>query len=258
MIDLVAFKQRMEYADGGPWIEPADLITEDTVIFLSKYSAEKVRTLFKKTSNRPPYATWQWKQRCPTCDAVWIAIGSKTDALNYVQFFGCKSNAKHGWNVKDAECVDCKLIRKAKEVARTRPPLTNEEWIHLRRRNTEQFITKYVNADRSWIEQSDMHNNLKSMRYELSGCDQDYIRDHIKAMDYNDFLETPYWKAIAYVCRMKSGWKCSLCSSKDMLHVHHRTYEIHGSEIDHIEKDLIVLCKQCHETFHSERQVFNG
>lgn len=254
MIDLVAFKQRME---GGPWIEPDDLLTEEVLRFLSKYSASKVSTLFKKNSNRPPYATWQWQQRCPTCDAVWIVGGSKSELMNYVQFLGCNSKDKDDRNVENAECVDCKRVRKTKEKPKTIPPLANEEWTQLRMRNTAQFITTYLKTTRYWMEESDMHNNLKIMRHELSVCDRNYIRDHIRGMDYNEFLKTPYWKAIAYVCRMKSGWRCSLCSAKGILHVHHRTYAIHGSEIDHIEKDLIVLCEQCHETFHSERQVSN-
>ncbi len=263
MIDLVAFKQRL--SDCGPWIEPADLITEEAVRFLSQYSAQQAQTLFKKSSDRPPLK-WQWEQRCPTCDVVWIAIGPKTDALKYIQFCGLKPADKRGlghgrshWKVEDAECVDCKRIGKAiKEAEPKLRRMTNEELLQDRRRKSEQFIEWFLDAEKSWPGQSDMYGNFQGMHRILrQECDQDHIRDHIKEMDYNDFLQTPYWKAIAYECRRKAGWKCSLCSAKGTLHVHHRTYEIHGSEIDHIEKDLIVLCKQCHETFHSERQLSN-
>jgi len=45
----------------------------------------------------------------------------------------------------------------------------------------------------------------------------------------------------------RAKYSCQLCNSKDNLNVHHRTYERRGHEL---ASDLIVLCKQCHKTFH--------
>lgn len=41
---------------------------------------------------------------------------------------------------------------------------------------------------------------------------------------------------------------CVGCDSRQNIHVHHMTYERLGAEKD---EDLVVLCKECHELYHS-------
>ncbi len=73
-------------------------------------------------------------------------------------------------------------------------------------------------------------------------------------MPYRDYLQTPYWKAVAHQARRRAQFKCGLCGESAPLSVHHRTYENRGSEAEHLT-DLIALCSGCHETFHAEREV---
>ncbi|HSX26369.1 MAG TPA: hypothetical protein VLE89_05110, partial [Chlamydiales bacterium] len=75
------------------------------------------------------------------------------------------------------------------------------------------------------------------------------VLDHIKGMNYQDFLATPYWKTIAAHTRYKAGYRCQLCNSGAYLTTHHRNYDIHGREHAHMN-ELIVLCNNCHQKFH--------
>ncbi len=76
--------------------------------------------------------------------------------------------------------------------------------------------------------------------------------EELAAMPYNDFLKTRYWEVIRERKLRDVSHQCELCSGKGELHVHHKTYENHGKEIDHYQTDLIVLCKGCHAKHHDK------
>lgn len=80
------------------------------------------------------------------------------------------------------------------------------------------------------------------------------VKSLIRKMPYKDFLETTYWRAIAYHVKIRDGKKCTKCGSKNDLHVHHLTYENHGDELHHMD-DLVTLCKTCHEGTHNEDRI---
>jgi hypothetical protein len=71
----------------------------------------------------------------------------------------------------------------------------------------------------------------------------------LQTMPYQEYLETPEWKTLRDQKLKQAQFRCQLCNSPKELNVHHRTYERRG-----IEElgDLIVLCRRCHEKFHSE------
>ena len=72
-------------------------------------------------------------------------------------------------------------------------------------------------------------------------------------MNYKEFLQTPYWKAIAGKIRRKANYKCQICGKEKLLNVHHRSYENHGLEHTYKgQRDLIAICQDCHEKFHFE------
>lgn len=82
----------------------------------------------------------------------------------------------------------------------------------------------------------------------------DEVTNAILQMDYKDFLNTPYWDGVRNYKLKRAKYCCELCGAKGILHVHHKTYERHGRE--HMKsianKDLVVLCKDCHEKFHDK------
>lgn len=50
----------------------------------------------------------------------------------------------------------------------------------------------------------------------------------------------------------KAGERCQLCNRGGELHVHHRTYERFGAEM---EDDLTVLCAGCHDLYHRAGRI---
>lgn len=72
----------------------------------------------------------------------------------------------------------------------------------------------------------------------------------LKTMPYEDYLQTPEWKAQREAALKRALYRCQVCNgNKTPLHVHHRTYERRGCELP---EDLFVLCEQCHGRYHAQ------
>ena len=77
--------------------------------------------------------------------------------------------------------------------------------------------------------------------------------NELRKMPYREYLQTPEWRSRREQMVQEVGYRCQLCNrSGKTLHVHHRTYERRGDEAN---KDLIVLCADCHKRFHDESSV---
>ena len=68
--------------------------------------------------------------------------------------------------------------------------------------------------------------------------------------NYDEFLQSSYWKKVREIKLKKAGKKCEVCGSRKNLDVHHNSYAHHGEEHKHLE-DLVVLCRECHTLFHN-------
>lgn len=119
---------------------------------------------------------------------------------------------------------------------------------------TSSYIEKYLNPDRSWEKDIPPKERIKQIQY--ANVNWRIVSDHIKSMDYQSFLQTPYWKAIAAHTKYKAGYRCQLCNSPRRLITHHRNYDIHGFEHAYMQ-DLTVLCDDCHNKFHDRPQKRN-
>jgi 5-methylcytosine-specific restriction endonuclease McrA len=73
----------------------------------------------------------------------------------------------------------------------------------------------------------------------------------ILKMPYGDFLKTRYWRSIAAHVRHEHKHNCVMCPVRG-FHIHHRTYDHHGYEIEYWDTDLTCLCEGCHKKFHHE------
>ena len=117
---------------------------------------------------------------------------------------------------------------------------------------TENFIEAFLSKDLKWpadIKETNQYDNLMN---EMMDTNSEMISNYIKNMDYYDFLQTPYWIAIANKKRADAGYKCQLCGATDVkLVVHHNTYKHHGYEHLYYKTDLIVLCDECHAKYHN-------
>lgn len=77
--------------------------------------------------------------------------------------------------------------------------------------------------------------------------------DELRRMPYREYLQTPEWQARRKQHLRSAGYRCQVCNASGRrLDVHHRTYEHRGEETF---KDLIVLCEDCHQLFHSEGKL---
>lgn len=72
----------------------------------------------------------------------------------------------------------------------------------------------------------------------------------LKEMAYEDYLQTPEWKAKAAKAKERYDGRCALDATHAAVDAHHRTYERRGRERD---EDLIPLCRDCHQRFHGKR-----
>lgn len=69
-----------------------------------------------------------------------------------------------------------------------------------------------------------------------------------RRMSYAEYLRSPHWMATRAKAIRRAGNRCQVCNGSERLEVHHRTYDRIGHES---AGDLIVLCRECHQTFHA-------
>ena len=70
-------------------------------------------------------------------------------------------------------------------------------------------------------------------------------------MNYKDYLQTDYWKAVAFKVKERAEFRCVVCNSSEGLSAHHRTYDHRGNELSHLN-DLTCLCGACHNLYHKQ------
>ncbi len=75
----------------------------------------------------------------------------------------------------------------------------------------------------------------------------------IKAMPYEEFLQTTYWRTISD-CLLQRHPTCCSCLKAASTQVHHFTYAHHGEEHLYL-MDLLPVCRLCHEIKHELADV---
>ena len=65
---------------------------------------------------------------------------------------------------------------------------------------------------------------------------------------YQSFLKSKYWFDCKQRVLQRDGC-CQACGGRNALEVHHKTYEHHGDEMNHLD-DLTALCPDCHAACH--------
>ena len=67
-------------------------------------------------------------------------------------------------------------------------------------------------------------------------------------MEYQEYLRSDEWHIKCQKVRTFWGNRCAVCNSGGRMHIHHRNY----SNLYHEHfTDLILLCENCHATFHN-------
>lgn len=114
---------------------------------------------------------------------------------------------------------------------------------------TRRFKYCYLDLSQQWQKLNE--DSFLSMKAVYEKCNKLEIQADLLRLEYFEFLRTAYWKAIAYRVKFEANFRCSLCNSKKLLNVHHRTYATKGTEIDNM-KDLTCLCEKCHAKHHNK------
>lgn len=74
----------------------------------------------------------------------------------------------------------------------------------------------------------------------------------LRTMPYDQYLQTDHWIEQRWGALERAAWRCQVCNAPRQLHVHHRTYKRRGDEL---ERDLVVLCGDCHTLFHQNGRL---
>lgn len=250
MVNIELFKNLLEQEYKG-YIVGGDFIPIELFDLMCKSKIENVKKLFVKqnTLETTPYLL---QIRCLDCNKIITIKTNKTkffDILSFYKKIGSEDNkriCRHILVKNMLYCDDCLRIKQKKAAEENEQSVKNREKIIIE--NTEKYIDKYLNIECQWNEGVKTWQKINNLKQ--SFVNENEISDYIKSMDYKDFLQTPYWKAISEKVRQKANFKCQICNSSKNLNVHHRSYQHHGNELYHLE-DLICICKDCHEKHHN-------
>ncbi|MGL5190156.1 MAG: hypothetical protein ACRC7S_10980 [Cetobacterium sp.] len=236
MIDLDLFESILENDCG--YIEEGDTLTEEFFEKMSKFPPSRVEKLFKRMKSTSTMFALNLKFNCKKCGKEVEKVVSKTRVIETL---------KKGTDFKCGVCVaeEEEMKEKEKNINLLKRKETENQ---VRAENTKNYIDSYLNPTMNWSDGLKNFAKLNCLRSDIC-CNRDIIKEHIKRMDYKDFLKTPYWKAISEKVKIKSDFRCSLCNSSKNLSVHHRTYSIHGDELYNMN-ELVCICQECHDKHH--------
>ena len=69
--------------------------------------------------------------------------------------------------------------------------------------------------------------------------------------NYAKFLRSRYWKLVRSLVLIRDAFRCRQCGYRGvLLEVHHKSYDHHRDELNHLE-DLVTVCNKCHEHIHN-------
>ena len=215
-------------------IAPGDTLTDDIIAILREGSSDNIRKCFKPSDKNTRGVKFHINTTCLKCGNDFTANVTKDYLLN--QILGKKYTRDHN---KYRICGECK--EKSEQKAGEK---RYAEYKKQKEEATQNIIQNYLIGNEQIL--------FNDLQYLLRDADEDKIATYIKSMNYKDFLQTPYWKAIAKYRKYRADNKCCICGSKQNLNVHHNTYEHHGYEhqYSYIMSDLTVLCNECHKRFH--------
>lgn len=206
---------------------------------IDKYGKSAVLNLFRSDGD----GLFRVELLCDTCSSTRVEPFNKTGLINY---FGHLLGSRRNY-FNPRICSSCNATE---EQNRERTQAAErEDDAKTFKENTKFYIDTFLSPSREWNKGTKTWEKWNSITRCL--VDWDVICWTIRKMKYKDFVQTPYWKAIAEKRRKQADFKCVTCSTGGCLHVHHRSYENHGREHDNLN-DLTVLCSKCHSTFHKE------
>lgn len=245
-------------------IKRGDLIDLELFDLLCSAPISKIDNVFYKYDDNASkdVAIYYMQIKCPVCGNVREETVCKTNITDTIKKIKSERNKKARiasyFSSVRLLCSECENKRKEQEKIESEK--YQKKFVEESEKKNEDYVTQYLDNNRSF--NKDVSPKIKIFTIMKKGnflsenyfLDDEYIQSVIKKMSYSDFLKTPYWDGVRNYKLKKSGYCCELCKKKGVLNVHHKNYENHG--LEHLErvadKDLIVLCKDCHEKFHDK------
>lgn len=231
-------------------IKDGDFIDSELLEILSGISKKNLQKAFYYYKGSMPNGGYKYlvELKCPDCGVLHKKSVSKTklmQILGYSSRYSCDKYIFH--------CETCKF--KQEELEKNEREKQNKLDKENAKIRVRQYIENYLDPDKSFKQEVSENEKIDYIMGSFYGYGfSDEIEKAVLKMDYYDFLKTPYWDGIRNYKLKKAKYCCQLCSGKGVLNVHHKTYEHHG--LEHLrtvaDKDLIVLCKNCHEKFHDK------
>ena len=77
-------------------------------------------------------------------------------------------------------------------------------------------------------------------------------------VSYKEQLKDRRWEEFREKVKFIRGYKCEKCGSQKILQVHHKRYKRGLKAWEYDIKDLIVLCRDCHEKAHNIKRKRKG
>jgi len=229
-------------------------ISRELIIVLAQTTPKIVGGIFKKSSGKGgQFHKHDVEIICSICNKH-----STIEKATIAEVQLCIQNERDQTPDMCTECsikiqkeYETRMKLKEQQWEKEQPKREQEHLLHIEKR-TDDFIKIYLNPKMSWNKGTKQYHRLQELYRSSVSTKQEQITEYIKNMEYNDFLNTPYWIAIAMQVKYKAGFACSLCNSLTGLATHHKTYDRHGKELSYWKEDLICLCNVCHKKFHNK------
>lgn len=79
---------------------------------------------------------------------------------------------------------------------------------------------------------------------------------------YADLMRFMEWRVFAHGCKERCGFRCQHCPESvgcrkpGELEVHHWWYDLNRWPWEYAERDVVVLCAECHGALHEQLEVW--
>lgn len=251
-MDKEFIKELLSTEDGTSekLIKNGDFIDSELLEILGKSTKKNLQKAFYSHKGNIPGGGYQYfvELECPVCNKFHAKAVSKNKLMQILGYSNSYSTEKY--------IIHCELCKTKAEMEEKRKERERRaDWEEREKNRTKNYIENYLNPNNSFKPEISANEKISSIMEDFYGNSiSDEVTNAILQMDYKDFLNTPYWDGVRNYKLKRAKYCCELCGAKGILHVHHKTYECHGRE--HIKsianKDLVVLCKDCHEKFHDK------
>ena len=250
MIDIEVCKKILNPQEIDPPIREGDNLSWEDLVEISKLVTKPalIYKLFPPSPKGYNCATFLTSVLCCNCGKMVLTKISKTKIHEIIQ--GLMESGK-----SNQSCSACFKQQREQQKKDSEACLKRQE-IDYRQtliNNTREFIDVFLTPGRQPDEDMAGKRIFPIMERSVSLSHSATITSIILKMPYKDFLNTLYWKSIATHIKRKSKQACSLCSSKNNLHAHHKNYQFHGLEHTPLGlESLVCLCEICHKRHHGK------